>query len=69
MTLLACAPEPPCDWRTVTFDGRTLTVTRPPSLGGGVHLIEPVDGRYLVGWGLAWHRVDPARCDRLAGAA
>ncbi len=57
------------NWRTVAFDGHILTVARPRSLGGGVHVIEPAGGRYLVGWGLAWHTVDPARCDRIAGAA
>jgi hypothetical protein len=56
-------------WRTVAFDGRVLTVKRPRSLGGGIHVIEPVSGRYLVGWNLAWHRVDPARCDRVLGTA
>jgi hypothetical protein len=57
------------NWRTVAFDGHTLTITRPRSLGGGVQVIEPAGGRYLVGWGLAWHRVDPARCDRVVGLA
>jgi hypothetical protein len=57
------------NWRTVAFDGHALTVARPQSLGGGVQVIEPAAGRYLVGWGLAWHRVDPAHCDRVVGLA
>lgn len=57
------------DWRTVAFDGHILTVARPRSLGGGVHQIPPVGGRYLIGWGLPWQPVDPARCDRVVGAA
>ena len=56
------------DCPTVNFDGHTLTVTCPPSLGGGVHQIAPINGRYRIGWGLPWHHVDAARCDRVAGA-
>ncbi len=52
-------------WRTVGFDGHMLTGARPPSLGGGVRQTRPVDGRYRIGWGLPWHRVDPDRCDRI----
>ncbi|MBF9134721.1 hypothetical protein I0C86_38195 [Plantactinospora sp. S1510] len=55
------------DWRTVDFDGRTLTVALPLSLGGGVHLLQPAGGRYRIGWGLSWLPVDPSRCDRLFG--
>jgi hypothetical protein len=55
------------DRRSVGFDGRTLTITRPPSLGGGIHPIEAVDGRYRIGWGLPRHRVDASHCDRVAG--
>lgn len=55
------------DWRTVDFDGHVLTVARPLSLGGGVHLIEPTGGRYRIGWGLPWLPVDPRRCDHITG--
>ncbi|MEV6377659.1 hypothetical protein [Micromonospora musae] len=55
------------DWHTVDFDGHTLTVARPISLGGGVHLVEPTAGRYRIGWGLPWLPVDPRRCDRVFG--
>ncbi|WP_433388658.1 hypothetical protein [Micromonospora sp. KLBMP9576] len=57
------------DWRTVNFDGRVLTIARPLSLGGGVHLVEPTAGRYRIGWGLSWLPVDPGRCDRVVGHA
>jgi len=66
-TFAAMADYVGADWRTVGFDGRTLTITRPPSLGGGIHPIEAVDGRYRIGWGLPWHRVDVNRCDRVVG--
>ncbi|MEU8332186.1 hypothetical protein AB0J14_35255 [Micromonospora arborensis] len=55
------------DWRTVDFDGDVLTVARPLSLGGGVHLAQPTGGRYRIGWGLPWMPVDPRRCDRVVG--
>ncbi|WP_433458400.1 hypothetical protein [Micromonospora sp. CA-248212] len=55
------------DWHTVGFDGHTLTIARPVSLGGGVHLVEPTGGRYRVGWGLPWLSVDPRRCDHVFG--
>ncbi|WBB78568.1 hypothetical protein O7606_20420 [Micromonospora sp. WMMD882] len=55
------------DWRTVDFDGHILTIVRPASLGGGVHLAHPADGRYRIGWGLPWRPVDPHRCDRVFG--
>jgi hypothetical protein len=57
------------DWNTVTLDGEVLTVRRPESLGGGVHRIPPVDGRYRVGWGMAWHTVPAFRCDTVLGRA
>ncbi|MEV0005648.1 hypothetical protein AB0H28_25655 [Micromonospora sp. NPDC050980] len=55
------------DWHTVDFDGHTLTVARPVSLGSGVHLVQPTAGRYRIGWGLPWRPVDPSRCDRVFG--
>jgi hypothetical protein len=55
------------DWRTVAFDGHVLTVARPVSLGGGVHLAQPTNGRYRIGWGLPWRPVDPNRCDHVFG--
>ncbi|WJK33140.1 hypothetical protein [Solwaraspora sp. WMMA2065] len=67
-TFTAMADHVGGDWRTVDFDGHTLTVTRPVSLGGGVHRAAPDDGgRYRIGWGLPWRPVDPTRCDRIFG--
>jgi hypothetical protein len=48
------------DCPTVSFDGHTLTV--------GGHQVAPISGRYRIGWGLPWHHVDAAHCDRIAGA-
>ncbi|WP_428962232.1 hypothetical protein [Micromonospora fluostatini] len=66
-TFDAMAPYVGGDWRTLSFDGQTLTVARPLSLGGGVHLVQPTDGRYRIGWGLPWLPADPGRCDRVFG--
>ncbi|MBU8857760.1 MULTISPECIES: hypothetical protein [unclassified Micromonospora] len=55
------------DWRSVDLDDGVLTVSRPLSLGGGVHRVEAVDGRYRIGWGLPWLAVDPRRCDIVVG--
>ncbi|TQJ23750.1 hypothetical protein FBZ33_4063 [Micromonospora sp. A202] len=55
------------DWRTVGFDGHTLTIARPVSLGGDVHLVKPTGGRYRIGWGLPWLPVDSSRCDHVFG--
>ncbi|MER7894286.1 hypothetical protein ABTX15_31215 [Micromonospora sp. NPDC094482] len=57
------------DWRTVDFDGHVLTVARPPSLGGGVHRVEPANGRYRIGWGLPWLSVNPQNCDHVFGTS
>ncbi len=66
-TLDAMADYVGGDWRSVDFDGHTLTVARPLSLGGGVHRVRPVEGRYRIGWGLPWLPVDLRRCDRVFG--
>ncbi|MFI7437852.1 hypothetical protein [Micromonospora haikouensis] len=66
-TFAAMANHVGGDWRTVDFDGHVLTIARPVSLGGGVHLAHPVESRYRIGWGLPWRPVDPSRCDRIFG--
>ena len=54
-------------WGTVRVDGTALLVTRPPSLGGGIHRIAADHGLYRIGWGLPWRTVAAFRCDHIPG--